>query len=420
MAPDWRIRALDRDGREVASCDLGAGELTIGRDGDRQMVLASASISRRHARLVSSGGELQIVDDGSANGVVVDGARIAGPSPIGPESRIELADFRIAVERLQPLEAARSRLTLVAEGGPYDGRVFGLTEGEMHLGRAVDNELVFDDPSLSRRHARLRCQGARVELEDLGSSNGTFVNGRRISSGSAGAGDLVRFGDLVFRCEGAEQGSTRNVEAVLSRGQLYALSTGGMVTIVLLCAAAFVLIRKLPPVQASGREALTRIDQQAQAHLQNGRRLYQERKYGDAKTELDQAIELDPANLEMRRLSALTGHGADDDRALTVGSAAAALGDRKGLESALKSLGEMSAGAPQRAQLAAKLEPQLERFGGAACARRDFQTCSWALCLACDNVAPGAHVDPQAAAQLKEAEHTLARDRSHQPCRCVP
>ena len=107
----WRISALDRDGREVARVELAAGELTIGRENDRQMVLASASVSRRHAKIVINGAQASIVDEGSANGVVVDGVRISTPTAIGPSSSIELAEFRITVESPQaaPRMAATRR-----------------------------------------------------------------------------------------------------------------------------------------------------------------------------------------------------------------------------------------------------------------------------------------------------------------------
>src|SRR5260370_38146486 len=98
----WRISALDRDGREVGRTELVAGELTIGRDSDRQLILPSASVSRRHAKLYVDGGQPCIVDEGSANGVIVDGVRITQPTDINAATRIDLAEFRLALEPLMP------------------------------------------------------------------------------------------------------------------------------------------------------------------------------------------------------------------------------------------------------------------------------------------------------------------------------
>src|SRR6185436_8684192 len=86
--------------------------------------------------------------------------------------------------------------------GPFAGQTFEVPQGQSSVGRAIDNDLVFDDPSLSRKHCRLRHNGDHIELEDLGSSNGTYVNGRKIDRATARAGDVVRFGEVIFRLEG--------------------------------------------------------------------------------------------------------------------------------------------------------------------------------------------------------------------------
>jgi predicted component of type VI protein secretion system len=61
-------------------------------------------------------------------------------------------------------------------------------------------EIVLADPEVSRRHAAIRVQGDSVSIEDLGSTNGTFVNDRRIQGTVAlNDGDTVRFGNTVWR-----------------------------------------------------------------------------------------------------------------------------------------------------------------------------------------------------------------------------
>src|SRR5688572_11189135 len=102
----WRITAFDKDGREIGHVDLDQGELTIGRDGDRQLVLPSASVSRRHARVVIQNGSPCIVDEGSSNGVLVNGVRIVQPTAVGPSTRIDLAEFRLSVESSNSQQSA--------------------------------------------------------------------------------------------------------------------------------------------------------------------------------------------------------------------------------------------------------------------------------------------------------------------------
>jgi hypothetical protein len=279
---------------------------------------------------------------------------------------------------------------------------------------------VFDDPSLSRKHARVHREGNRLEVEDLGSSNGSFVNGRRVGRGAGGPGDVIRFGDLSFRCEGGEYGSTRSLEPGLDRLQFWGLIGGAAVTFVLLVLAVVFMVRKVPPVQASGREAIARLGKQAESHLQAGRKLYEQRRYADAKGELDQALELDPANPDARKLQRLAARGPDDDRALTSATAALTIGDRKGLEQVLRSWDEMIDGAPAKQTLAGKLTPALQRYGEAACARREYGECAWALCRAFET-APSDKRPPQSVAlRLHDVERRLKRDKSYQPCRAAP
>jgi len=76
-----------------------------------------------------------------------------------------------------------------AEGPPFD-RPLG--EGELIVGRAAECDLALADPFLSRQHARLVRRGESVEVEDLGSSNGTRVNGEPVTARSP-----VRPGDVI-------------------------------------------------------------------------------------------------------------------------------------------------------------------------------------------------------------------------------
>ena len=74
-----------------------------------------------------------------------------------------------------------------------------LTAGRLVLGRSSSCELVFTDDSVSRRHAELRVADGRWILRDLDSSNGTWVNGRRVMEAEVAPGDEVYLGACRFR-----------------------------------------------------------------------------------------------------------------------------------------------------------------------------------------------------------------------------
>ena len=73
-----------------------------------------------------------------------------------------------------------------------------LNQGEIAVGRTLNNEFVISDPSVSKRHARITAEAADYALQDLGSINGTFVNGRRIERARLEDGCEVRFGQASF------------------------------------------------------------------------------------------------------------------------------------------------------------------------------------------------------------------------------
>jgi len=435
----WRVSAYDKAGKQVATMDLINGEITIGRDADRQLMLPSASVSRRHARVVVQGGQPCVVDDGSSNGVLVNGVRIAAVTAVGPNTQVDLAEFRITVEPLTQTEgvaplppprpaAADDGLRLVGETGAYAGRDFPLPMSTLTVGRAADNDVVFDDPSLSRKHARLHRSPNAVEIEDLGSSNGTYINGRRLGKGAAGPGDTIRFGDLNFKVVGnAAPASFANNAGASGRAPAMSsgdgddqevspvpILVGAIITLAVVVTAVVFLFKKPPTIAAPGKDAVAKLMKQAEDHLDTGKQLFKAKKYSEAKEELEQALELDPANVDARKLRLAAAHGADDDRALSSATAALGVGDRHGLETGLKAMADMSDGSPARDQLLQKLGPALVRYGNDSFAKKAYAETGWSVCKALDLVPD--RVDAKAKATLREAEKKLKKDKSYIPC----
>ncbi|PSM32472.1 FHA domain-containing protein [Haliangium sp. UPWRP_2] len=99
---------------------MDAGEFTIGRDQDRQLVLASPSVSRRHCRVRVEPTGVSIIDDGSANGIVINGGRIPANTmtAIPPGTRVEIAEFRLLIEQVG---MAPAPMAPPPDGGAPDG-----------------------------------------------------------------------------------------------------------------------------------------------------------------------------------------------------------------------------------------------------------------------------------------------------------
>ena len=104
-------------------------------------------------------------------------------------------------ERRGPDLAAgvRPRLEVVAAMGHEPGTVFDVSGGAT-LGRADSSEIRVDDPFASSAHARVFMRGDFMYIEDMGSTNGTYLNGRQLKTAERlKPADLVRIGDSEYR-----------------------------------------------------------------------------------------------------------------------------------------------------------------------------------------------------------------------------
>ena len=105
-----------------------------------------------------------------------------------------------------------SQFQLIMRTGPTPGATFILEGDQLNIGRDSTNEITINDAEVSRRHARLTFQGGKYVLEDLGSTNGTFVNGQRLAGPRVlKAGEVVSFGEqivLVFEVTTNDPGAT--------------------------------------------------------------------------------------------------------------------------------------------------------------------------------------------------------------------
>jgi pSer/pThr/pTyr-binding forkhead associated (FHA) protein len=97
-----------------------------------------------------------------------------------------------------PLPAA-CEVSLEVTGGPDRGSAFRVERSRILIGRG-EVDVALADRKISRRHASLEVYGAScVLLKDLGSTNGTFVNDRRVPSAELQDGDLIRVGETTVQ-----------------------------------------------------------------------------------------------------------------------------------------------------------------------------------------------------------------------------
>ena len=144
--------------------------VTIGSKPDCDLVVNVPSVSGHHCRLTRDGASYILEDLGSTNGTYLNGERVAGrvTTRLATADTLHLGSHALALDQVRTL--------LEPEPAP----LVTLTGAEMVIGRTNNCDHVIDLPMISSRHARLFRSAVRVLIEDLGSSNGTFVNGQRI------------------------------------------------------------------------------------------------------------------------------------------------------------------------------------------------------------------------------------------------
>jgi len=86
----------------------------------------------------------------------------------------------------------------VMRSGPTVGKAFPLDAQEVSIGRDAVNIIAINDAEISRKHARMELRGSTYVIQDLGSTNGTFINGTRITGMQVlNPGDTVSFGEGI-------------------------------------------------------------------------------------------------------------------------------------------------------------------------------------------------------------------------------
>ncbi len=196
---------------------VSEGSLILGRAKECQISIADTRLSRRHTQLRCEGRRVVISDLGSVNGTFVNGARVLEPQELHHGDRVRVGPFELLYQDLTPPEPEiPERPTIVMaepsslprleiSSGPQRGLVFDLTRDRTVIGRSGQGDpwdIVLVDRAVSRPHAEILKQRESFLLKDLGSANGTLVNGVALTEPhSLSDGDAITFGEaiLVYR-----------------------------------------------------------------------------------------------------------------------------------------------------------------------------------------------------------------------------
>jgi len=181
---------------------LQKDRVLIGRDPQAEVRLPAnlAFVSARHAEIHRTSAGYQVVDLGSTNGTRVNGQLLAHGQPcqLSEGDVIRLGDDQLGISVGLTFHQPAAAPATPPGATVRAGSATPLRNDTVTLGRSSDNQVVLAGPTVSRHHARLVRQGGGVWLEDLHSTQGTWVNGQRITRVQLQLGDLVQITSHLF------------------------------------------------------------------------------------------------------------------------------------------------------------------------------------------------------------------------------
>lgn len=296
---------------------LSKGELLIGRDSDNDVVLPSPAVSRRHARIYMWDSQVFIEDLGSSNGIFVQGKRINEAALVKPGEPIHIGEFTLNVIYSDEEESEQRppRFYLKGRMPPFKNEIIPLEEDEIFVGRVDENHIVISHNSVSRRHSVIRIDMSQeiVKITDLESSNGTFIDGKRIKEAILQNGNIIRFGDVEFEFIDT-QSPKKKVEKQVKLGGLK-FSRNMIIVLVSVFSVLFVLVvlgslKK----RAEQKKMIERVSsvEQSQTHqnidakitelVDKIRQNIEKGDLSSAKLYLSELLDLDPINEEGLKL----------------------------------------------------------------------------------------------------------------------
>jgi pSer/pThr/pTyr-binding forkhead associated (FHA) protein len=190
-----------------ASITFDAPRIVLGRGDGCEVLLPDPSVSHRHASIRQRGTDYVVIDEGSTNGTFVGPVRLSPQAPrmlrsgellrlgrVWLEVRIEQAPITVS-QKIATRDIALGLVAsaLSAQGEASVARVWvrkgpdpkaelliGPGDREYIVGRGAGVDLVLDDPDLSRRQVAIARRGVELVVRDLGSKNGSLLDGERL------------------------------------------------------------------------------------------------------------------------------------------------------------------------------------------------------------------------------------------------
>jgi pSer/pThr/pTyr-binding forkhead associated (FHA) protein len=325
------VLQVTKDRKLISKVAIAANPFVMGRSPSCSLPLDEALASREHANVVFESGAFWLVDNGSRNGTTLNDEKITTKKELRDGDEIGIGATRIKfvldktsrddgdadddktrvasaadLEEKSPGQAVVQKKEIgdldvkvrITEG-PLAGGVFRNWEGPLTIGRGLNNNVVLVDDAISTAHAQIVQEGEDYYIEDLKSSNGTFLDGVKVQKNKLSNGQKIKLGvsTLIFETVDLRQ-KRKNTKTTL-------ITVGVVVVIALLA-------KFLRPPDYAGRDI-----RQGQAYEEQG-------ELTNALAEYEAALTRDPNRVEAKKAVEQVQEEIEAANILTMASQAAA------------------------------------------------------------------------------------------------
>ncbi len=234
---------------DQAPIELAAGTLIVGSDPSCDVVLNGEGVGPKHAKLIVSADSLSVGVEDLSFITRLNGVLVIATTPVANGDVLSFADIRCvfvsdaddkpepAVEqpasRPRPQAAATvvrpaaSKYYLLGKGGVHQGQHLSLASTAV-VGRDENCQIQLKSDGASREHAKIMLQAGAVVVQDLGSTNGTFVNDERIDRATVRPGDIIAFDKAKFELKELPSPASSDADPQTEQSPEAASSTGSM------------------------------------------------------------------------------------------------------------------------------------------------------------------------------------------------
>ncbi len=199
-----------RDGRSDPVMLVTPGQ-TIGKAKVNDIVIDVNGVSGFHADLQVDGDRVTISNVDEKRETILNGEALTGPTTLRPGDIVAIEGVELEIIEDDPNANTRTLVlsgtalgamvsgnwSLIADSGPEKGQQIPIRQ-LTKIGRAMECDISILEPSLSRQHAELVPDDGKLIIKDLGSANGTYLNGEKITEAQLKDDDVIQFNKIKF------------------------------------------------------------------------------------------------------------------------------------------------------------------------------------------------------------------------------